>query len=224
MWCINPGFFFRITAVITLTGGTILLMWIGEQITSRGVGNGISLIIFAGIVARFPTIIGQALESARTGATNPLLLVVFAVFAVALVGCSSSSWSGPSAVCSSPIPSARSATRCYGGEFSHLPLKLNVSGVIPPIFASSILLLPTTVASFNAQNLPGWLQTHRHLYQPRPAALSGALCAADHLLRVLLHLDRLQSRRDGGESEEIWRRLPGHPARQEKRRNSSTIR
>ena len=83
---INPGFFFRITAMITLTGGTILLMWIGEQITSRGVGNGISLIIFAGIVARFPAIIGQGLESARTGAVNPILLLVFAAFTVALVG------------------------------------------------------------------------------------------------------------------------------------------
>src|SRR3569833_323480 len=83
---IHPGFFFRITAVITLTGGTMLLMWIGEQITSRGVGNGISLIIFAGIVARFPQLGLQALESARTGAANPLLLLVFAVSAVALVG------------------------------------------------------------------------------------------------------------------------------------------
>src|ERR1700749_4969197 len=83
---INPGFFFRITAMITLTCGTMLLMWIGEQITSRGVGNGISLIIFAGIVARFPTIIPQTLQQARTRATNPLLIVFFAVFTVALVG------------------------------------------------------------------------------------------------------------------------------------------
>ena len=82
---IHPGIFFRLTAMITLTGGTILLMWIGEQITSRGVGNGISLIIFAGIVARFPQLMGQALESARTGATNPLLLLAFAVFAAGLV-------------------------------------------------------------------------------------------------------------------------------------------
>src|ERR1700744_228439 len=83
---INPGIFFRIGAVITLTGGTMLLMWIGEQITSRGVGNGISLIIFAGIVARFPQIIGQTLEQARTGSTNPLLVIFFVVFTVALVG------------------------------------------------------------------------------------------------------------------------------------------
>src|SRR6201992_683005 len=83
---INPGFFSRITSMITLTGGTILLMWIGEQVTSRGVGNGISLIIFSGIVARFPQIISQRLQQARTGATNPLVLLGFAAFAVVLVG------------------------------------------------------------------------------------------------------------------------------------------
>src|SRR5215470_14354972 len=83
---IHPGWAFRIGAMVTLTGGTVLLMWIGEQITSRGVGNGISLIIFAGIVARFPTIIGQTLEQARTGATNPLLIAFFALFSVGLVG------------------------------------------------------------------------------------------------------------------------------------------
>ena len=155
---IHPGLFFRIGAVITLTGGTMLLMWIGEQITSRGVGNGISLIIFAGIVARFPSIIGQTLEQARTGATNPLLVMVFAVFAVALVGFIVFMERAQRRLFVT-YPKRQVGNKVYGGESSHLPLKLNVSGVIPPIFASSILLLPTTYASFNAQNLPGWLQT-----------------------------------------------------------------
>jgi preprotein translocase subunit SecY len=155
---INPGFFFRITAMITLTGGTILLMWIGEQITSRGVGNGISLIIFAGIVARFPGIIGQGLESARTGATSPLLLIAFAVFTVLLVGFIVFMERAQRRLFVT-YPKRQVGNKVYGGESSHLPIKLNVSGVIPPIFASSILLLPTTIASFNAQNLPGWLQT-----------------------------------------------------------------
>ena len=146
---IHPGWFFRIGAIITLTGGTMLLMWIGEQITSRGVGNGISLIIFAGIVSRFPSVIVQTLEQARTGATSPLLVIFFASSRWRW-SASSSSWNAPSAACSSPIPSARSATRSMAAKSSHLPLKLNMSGVIPPIFASSILLLPTTVASFNA--------------------------------------------------------------------------
>ena len=155
---IHPGFFFRVTAMITLTGGTVLLMWIGEQITSRGVGNGISLIIFAGIVARFPQLAGQALESARTGATNPLLLLFFAVFSVALVAFIVFMERAQRRLFVT-YPKRQVGNKIYGGESSHLPLKLNVSGVIPPIFASSILLLPTTVASFNAQNLPGWLQT-----------------------------------------------------------------
>ncbi|HVZ28227.1 MAG TPA: preprotein translocase subunit SecY [Rhizomicrobium sp.] len=155
---INPGFFFRLTAMITLTGGTILLMWIGEQITSRGVGNGISLIIFAGIVARFPSIIAQGLESARTGAISPILLIAFAVFAALLVGFIVFMERAQRRLFVT-YPKRQVGNKVYGGESSHLPIKLNVSGVIPPIFASSILLLPTTVASFNAQNLPGWLQT-----------------------------------------------------------------
>jgi preprotein translocase subunit SecY len=155
---LHPGFAFRIGAMITLTGGTVLLMWIGEQITSRGVGNGISLIIFAGIVARFPTYIKQMLEQVRTGAANPLLLVVFAALAVALVlGIVYVERAQRRLFVT--YPKRQVGNKVYGGESSHLPLKLNVSGVIPPIFASSILLLPTTVANFNAQNLPGWLQT-----------------------------------------------------------------
>ena len=155
---INPGFFFRITAMITLTGGTVLLMWIGEQITSRGVGNGISLIIFAGIVARFPSTIAQGLESARTGAVNPILLLAFSAFAVVLVGFIVFMERAQRRLFVT-YPKRQVGNKVYGGESSHLPIKLNVSGVIPPIFASSILLLPTTIASFNAQNLPGWLQT-----------------------------------------------------------------
>ena len=154
---IHPGLMFRIGAVITLTGGTMLLMWIGEQITSRGVGNGISLIIFAGIVARFPTLIVQELEQARTGATNPLLVIFFAVFTVALVGFIVFMERAQRRLFVT-YPKRQVGNKVYGGDSSHLPLKLNVSGVIPPIFASSILLLPTTVASFNAANLPGWLQ------------------------------------------------------------------
>jgi preprotein translocase subunit SecY len=155
---INPGYFFRISAMITLTGGTVLLMWIGEQITSRGVGNGISLIIFAGIVARFPAMIGQGLESARTGAVNPILLLAFCAFTVVLVGFIVFMERAQRRLFVT-YPKRQVGNKVYGGESSHLPIKLNVSGVIPPIFASSILLLPTTIASFNAQNLPGWLQT-----------------------------------------------------------------
>jgi len=155
---LEPGLFFRMTAVITLTGGTILLMWIGEQITSRGVGNGISLIIFAGIVARFPQILGEALEGARTGAINPLLVIVFMIAAAALVAFIVFMERAQRRLLVQ-YPKRQVGQRMFGGEASHLPLKLNVSGVIPPIFASSILLMPTTIATFNAQNMPDWLQT-----------------------------------------------------------------
>jgi preprotein translocase subunit SecY len=155
---IHPGLFFRMGAVITLTGGTMLLMWIGEQITSRGVGNGISLIIFAGIVARFPQIMGQTLEQARTGSTNPLLVIFFMVFTAGLVAFIVFMERAQRRLFVT-YPKRQVGNKVYGGDSSHLPLKLNVSGVIPPIFASSILLLPATYASFNAQNLPGWLQT-----------------------------------------------------------------
>jgi preprotein translocase subunit SecY len=174
---LDPGIFFRLTTVITLTGGTILLMWIGEQITSRGVGNGISLIIFAGIVARFPQILGQALEGARTGALNPLVLVFFLAFAVVLVGVIVFMERAQRRLLVQ-YPKRQQGQRMFGGESSHLPLKLNVSGVIPPIFASSILLMPMTVAQFNAQSLPEWATTLIQLIsrgQPIYLILYGAM-------------------------------------------------
>jgi preprotein translocase subunit SecY len=155
---INPGWFFRINAMITLTGGTILLMWIGEQITSRGIGNGISLIIFAGIVARFPTYIGQIFESARTGAMSPLAIIAILVGSVGLVTLIVFAERAQRRLLVQ-YPKRQVGNRMFGGESSHLPLKLNVSGVIPPIFASSILLMPTTAATLYAQSIPGFLQT-----------------------------------------------------------------
>ena len=155
---IEPGLFFRLTAMITLTSGTVLLMWIGEQITARGVGNGISLIIFVGIVAGFPRVMGQSLEQMRTGAASPALFVVIAVIAAALVLFIVFMERAQRRLFVT-YPKRQVGNKAYGGESSHLPIKLNVSGVIPPIFASSLLLVPTTYASFNPQNLPEWLQT-----------------------------------------------------------------
>ncbi len=153
---IHPGWYFRIESMITLTAGTIFLMWIGEQITARGVGNGISLIIFAGIVARLPQIFLQTLEQVRTGALSPAMVVVFAVFAIVLVGVIVFMERAQRRLFVS-YPKRQVGNKVFGGESSHLPIKLNVSGVIPPIFASSLLLLPSTYASFNAQNMPEWL-------------------------------------------------------------------
>jgi len=155
---INPGIGFLITAVVTLTGGTILLMWLGEQITSRGVGNGISLIIFAGIVARFPASIGQLLESARTGTISPLVVIAFIAGAIGLVLFIVFMERAQRRLLVQ-YPKRQQGNRMFGGESSHLPLKLNVSGVIPPIFASSILLMPVTFAGFLSQSSGGWLST-----------------------------------------------------------------
>jgi preprotein translocase subunit SecY len=155
---IDPGWAFRISAVITLTGGTILLMWLGEQITARGVGNGISLIIFAGIVARFPTYISQIFESGRTGALSPLAIIAIIAGAIGLVMFIVFMERAQRRLLVQ-YPKRQVGQRMFGGEASHLPLKLNVSGVIPPIFASSILLMPTTIAAFNGQNVPDWMQT-----------------------------------------------------------------
>jgi len=154
----QPGFFFRFAAMITLTGGTVLLMWIGEQITSRGVGNGISLIIFVGIVARFPGMIIDAFEAGRTGAVSPAVLVIGSAFIVALIlGIVFMERAQRRLLVQ--YPKRQVGNRMFGGESSHLPLKINMSGVIPPIFASSILLMPATVANFNAASVPDWLQT-----------------------------------------------------------------
>src|ERR1700742_2799044 len=155
---INPGWFFRIEAMITLTSGTMLLMWIGEQITSRGIGNGISLIIFAGIVARFPSYFGQIFEQARTGAMGPLSVIALLGGAVALIAFIVFMERAQRRLLVQ-YPKRQVGNRMFGGESSHLPLKMNVSGVIPPIFASSILLMPTTVATFYAATLPDWATT-----------------------------------------------------------------
>ncbi|MBV9570174.1 MAG: preprotein translocase subunit SecY [Alphaproteobacteria bacterium] len=155
---IDPGWFFRISTVITLTGGTILLMWLGEQITARGVGNGISLIIFIGIVARFPSYIAQAFEAGRTGAIPPLVLILAIIGIVGLITFIVFMERAQRRLLVQ-YPKRQVGQRMFGGESSHLPLKINVSGVIPPIFASSILLMPTTVANFNSQSIPDWLAT-----------------------------------------------------------------
>jgi preprotein translocase subunit SecY len=154
----NPGFFFTITTVATLTGGTLFLMWLGEQITSRGVGNGVSLIIFAGIVAVFPRYIQQAFSLARTGGMNGgALLVIFALIIGVTVAIVFMERAQRRLLVQ--YPKRQVGNRMFGGDTSFLPLKINTSGVIPPIFASSLLLLPATVMGFAANaNLPPWLQ------------------------------------------------------------------
>ena len=152
---VTPGLFFRLTTVVTLTGGTVFLMWLGEQITARGVGNGISLIIFSGIVARMPSALAALLELGRTGALSTFFIILFLVLAIAVVTFIVFMERAQRRILVQ-YPKRQVGNKMFGGEASHLPLKLNTSGVIPPIFASSLLLLPATVASFN-QGQTGWL-------------------------------------------------------------------
>jgi preprotein translocase subunit SecY len=155
---IDPGLFFRLTTVITLTGGTIFLMWLGEQVTARGVGNGISLIIFAGIVANLPAALAGTLELGRTGALSTVLILGILVMAIAVIA-GIVFFERAQRRIIVQYPKRQVGNKMFGGESSHLPLKLNSSGVIPPIFASSLLLLPLTVAGFTGSQGPGWLQT-----------------------------------------------------------------
>src|ERR1700759_4612158 len=152
----DPGIFFVISTMITLTGGTVFLMWLGEQITARGVGNGISLIIFSGIVARMPSALAGFLELGRTGAISTFFIIAFLLGAVAVIGFIVFMERAQRRLLVQ-YPKRQVGNRMFEGQSSHLPLKLNTSGVIPPIFASSLLLLPTTVANFNAGQGPEWL-------------------------------------------------------------------
>ena len=153
---IDPGLFFRISTVITLTGGTMFLMWLGEQITARGIGNGISLIIFSGIVAGMPAHVMQMLEQGRTGSTSTGIILAMMVLAVVVIA-AIVFFERAQRRLLIQYPKRQIGNRMFQGDTSHLPLKLNTSGVIPPIFASSLLLLPATIAGFsNTQDLPPW--------------------------------------------------------------------
>jgi preprotein translocase subunit SecY len=154
----NPGAFFIISTVATLTGGTMFLMWLGEQITARGVGNGVSLIIFAGIVARLPLAMTQLLSMAREGAIGGFTLFAIMVMAVGVV--LFIVWIERSQRrILIQYPKRQMGNRMFGGDTSFMPLKLNTAGVIPPIFASSLLLMPTTAMGFLSNRvLPPWAQ------------------------------------------------------------------
>jgi preprotein translocase subunit SecY len=154
----DPGLFFRASTVITLVGGTVFLMWLGEQITARGVGNGISLIIFSGIVAELPSAIASTLELGRTGALSALVIIGVIVMAIAVITFIVFIERAQRRIIVQ-YPKRQVGSQMYGGESSHLPLKINTPGVIPPIFASALLLMPATIAGFSAGVGPEWLTT-----------------------------------------------------------------
>ena len=156
----DPGVFFRLTTVVTLVGGTLFLMWLGEQITSRGIGNGISLIIFSGIVAELPTALAGTLELGRTGALSSLLIVLLFVMAGAVIAFIVFIERSVRKILVQ-YPKRQHGNKVFGGDQSFLPLKINVPGVIPPIFASSLLLMPVSIINLTGGQSGGaeWLVT-----------------------------------------------------------------
>ncbi|CAI9120101.1 preprotein translocase subunit SecY [Brytella acorum] len=154
---VAPGAFFLISCVVTLVGGTMFLMWLGEQITARGVGNGISLIIFAGIVANLPNALVSLFQLGYTGALSPVFVLIFLVLAALTIAFIVFMEMAQRRVVIQ-YPKRQVGNRVYGGDSTHMPLKVNTAGVIPPIFASSVLLIPVTVSGFmNGKSMPGWL-------------------------------------------------------------------
>jgi preprotein translocase subunit SecY len=149
---VAPGLMFRVGAVISLVGGTMFLLWLGEQITSRGIGNGVSLIIMAGIVSRFPTITAQLFEGGRSGSISALVILIFlgSIVGLVLLICFMERAQRRLLV---QYPKRASQKGMMQADRSHLPLKLNTAGVIPPIFASSLLLLPLTITQFAGNNV-----------------------------------------------------------------------
>ena len=167
----DPGWFFRISTVITLTGGTMFLMWLGEQITSRGIGNGISLIILSGIVAQLPSAIYGTLEMGRTGALSFGLIFAVMVLSVVVVAFIVFMERAQRRLLIQ-YPKRQVGNKMFEGQSQYLPLKLNTSGVIPPIFASSLLLLPSTIAGFNSGQGSDWfIWITTQLGHGRPAFL-----------------------------------------------------
>ena len=162
----NPGPFFLLTTVVTLVGGVMFLLWLGEQITARGVGNGVSLIIFAGIVAELPRAIAGLLDQGRTGAgVGGGAILIIAALALGLIAFVVFIERSQRRIIVQ-YPRRQVGQRMTQGEKSHLPLKLNVSGVIPPIFASSLLLLPATAFGAIGEGAPVWLETLQFMFAP----------------------------------------------------------
>jgi preprotein translocase subunit SecY len=172
---LEPGLMFRLVTVVTLVTGTMFLMWLGEQITERGIGNGISLIIFAGIAAGFPRAVGGTLELARTGTFSIPLVLLLLVGAILVTGLVVFVEKGQRKILVN-YAKRQVGRKVYGGQSSHLPLKLNMSGVIPPIFASSIILFPATLA--------GWFGTSEAVYWLRDIS---AMLSPGQPIYVLLY-------------------------------------
>ena len=187
----NPGWSFKLMTMITLTSGTAFIMWLGEQITERGIGNGISLIIFAGIVARFPNAIISTVRLIQAGELSIFFVIFLVAMMIAVIGAIIYMERGQRKI---PVQYAKRVVgrKVYGGQATHLPLKVNTSGVIPPIFASSILIFPATVAGFIA--IP-WVQSVARQLSPGTIFYTISLYRDDIFLRLFLYRYYFQSYR-----------------------------
>ncbi len=164
---INPGLFFKISTVTTIVAGTIFLMWLGEQITQRGIGNGISLIIFAGIVAEIPRALVTTFELGRTGAVSTIMIIgIFVLLIITILFIVFMERALRKILIN--YPKRQMGNKMYGGESSHLPLKINQAGVIPAIFASALLLLPVTFSNFNLSESETFLNISSYFTQGQP--------------------------------------------------------
>ena len=189
----NPGWGFRLMTVLTLTTGTTLIMWLGEQITERGIGNGMSLIIYAGIVVGLPTAVITTFDQLRTGQMGLIRLILLLVVMVLVVAAIIFVERGSRRI---TVQYAKRVVgrRMYGGASTHIPLKVNTGGVIPVIFASSILAFPATIAQMFANDPTHWMTRVTDQLQMGMPLYNLLYVSVHHLLRVLLHRHHLQSR------------------------------
>ena len=214
---VNPGVGFILMTMLTLTTGTAFIMWLGEQITERGIGNGMSLIIFAGIVVGLPSAVTEIYTNAFVTGQWPILQVLLiVVMMIAVVGVHRFG-GARRAPHPSAVRQARSRAQMMGGQQTHLPLKVNAGGVIPVIFASSLLAFPQTLRqiAFVRDSLA---ERNAGLHQSRTAALLHDLHPRHHLLLLLLRLDHLQPERGGRQHAEVRRLCAWYPAGPEHRR------
>ena len=212
---VNPGPAFLITACITLVTGTVFLMWLGEQITERGIGNGISMIILAGIVAGLPAAIAGTAELVRNGemsAITAILMLLGGIAAIIFVVYMERAQRRITV----NYARRQQGRKMFQAQSTHLPFKINMSGVIPPIFASSILMFPATIGG--PQCGPAGVADHWREPGSWPAGLRAAVREHDYLLLLLLYGADVQLERHGGQPEESWRVPAGHPARRAHRR------
>ena len=206
----HPGWGFRLMTVITLTAGTAFIMWLGEMITERGIGNGISLIIFAGIVARLPSAIISTFQLISAGEIYPIFMVLLVIVMIGVVGFIVFVERAQRRI---QVQYARRVVgrRMMGGTTTHLPLKVNTSGVIPPIFASSLLMFPATIKTFIHVD---WVQHAMDTVSPGARAARPGICGPHLFLLLFLHRGDLQPGGRGGQFEEMGRLCPGVAARE----------